>query len=91
MSVSPSRVTPPCGGRANPVVPRSSPFDTVVYNNRVTQLQLVSPTDQTIRNSQTLADGTVDPNRLKTTSAGFGAATSAQALRSMQIQARLSF
>jgi hypothetical protein len=66
-------------------------FNAVVINNRVTQLQLVSPTNQTIRNSQFLADGTVDPGRLKTTSAGFGAATGAQALRSVQMQLRFSF
>ena len=53
-------------------------FNVVVYNARQTQLQLVSPTNQTIRNSQFLADGTVDANRLKTTSAGFGAVTGAQ-------------
>ena len=50
-------------------------FNAVVYNARQTQLQLVSPTTPPIRNSQFLADGTVDPNRLKTTSAGFGAVT----------------
>ena len=33
-----------------------------------------SPTDQTIRNSQFLADGSVDPNRLQPRNAGFGAA-----------------
>jgi hypothetical protein len=66
-------------------------FNTVVYNGRVTQLQLVSPTNQAIRNQQFLADGTVDPNRLKTTSAGFGAATSAQAMRSTQLQVRFTF
>ena len=66
-------------------------FNVVVYNARHTQLQLVSPTNQTIRNSQYLADGTVDPARLKTTSAGFGAATGAQALRSIQVQLRFAF
>jgi hypothetical protein len=66
-------------------------FNAVVINGRVTQLQLVSPTNQTVRNSQYLADGTVDPNRLRTTAAGFGAATSAQAMRSVQLQARFSF
>jgi hypothetical protein len=66
-------------------------FNVVVYNARQTQLQLVSPTNQTIRNSQFLADGSVDPNRLKTTSAGFGAVTGAQPLRTVQIQLRLSF
>ena len=66
-------------------------FNAVVYNARQTQLQLVSPTNQTIRNSQFLADGTVDPNRLKTTAAGFGAATGAQPLRTIQAQLRFSF
>jgi hypothetical protein len=66
-------------------------FNAVVYNARQTQLQLVSPTDQTVRNSQFLADGSVDPNRLKTTSAGFGAATGAQPLRTLQAQVRFSF
>jgi hypothetical protein len=66
-------------------------FNTVVYNARVTQLQLVSPTNQTIRNPEYLSDGTVDPGRVKTTSAGFGAVTGAQALRSIQAQVRFSF
>lgn len=66
-------------------------FNVVVYNARQTQLQLVSPSNQTVRNPQFLADGTVDPTRLKTTSAGFGAATGAQALRTIQAQLRFSF
>ena len=66
-------------------------FNAVIYNARQTQLQLVSPTNQTIRNPQFLADGTVDPNRLKTTAAGFGAATGAQPLRTIQAQLRFSF
>ena len=66
-------------------------FNVVVYNARQTQLQLVSPTNQTIRNPQFLADGTVDPNRLKTTAAGFGAVTGAQPLRTIQAQLRFSF
>jgi hypothetical protein len=66
-------------------------FNTVVYSARQTQLQLVSPTDQTIRNPQFLADGSVDPNRLKTTAAGFGAATGAQTMRNLQLQFRFAF
>ena len=66
-------------------------FNTVVYSGRQTQLQLVSPTNQTVRNPQFLADGTNDPNRFKTTSAGFGAVTGAQALRTVQAQVRFSF
>ena len=48
-------------------------LNSVIYNSRVTQLQLVSPQNQTIRNSQFLANGDVDPARLRTTAAGFGA------------------
>ncbi|MEO8481582.1 MAG: carboxypeptidase regulatory-like domain-containing protein [Acidobacteriota bacterium] len=66
-------------------------FNTVVYSGRQTQLQLVSPVNQTVRNSQFLADGTVDQTKLKTTSAGFGGATGAQALRTMQLQVRFAF
>jgi hypothetical protein len=66
-------------------------FNTVVYSGRQTQLQLVSPTNQTVRNSQFLADGSVDPTKLKTTSAGFGAVTGAQALRTLQLQVRFAF
>ena len=41
-------------------------------------IQFNSPTDLTIRNSQFLADGSVDPARLTPNNAGFGAATGAQ-------------
>jgi hypothetical protein len=63
----------------------------VIITNRVTQLQYTNPTDLTIRNSQTLPDGSIDPNRLTPRTAGFGAATNAEALRSMQMQIRFSF
>jgi hypothetical protein len=66
-------------------------LDTVVYNGRVTELQLNSPTDQTVRNAQYLANGQVDPNRLTPRNAGFGAVTGAQAMRSIQAQIRFSF
>jgi hypothetical protein len=66
-------------------------LDTVVYSSRVTQLQLNSPTDQTIRNSQFLDDGSVNPARLKPNNAGFGAVTAAQAMRSIQAQIRIQF
>lgn len=66
-------------------------FNTVVYNGRVTQLQLVSPTNQTVRNPQFLPDGQLDQTKLRPNAAGFGAVTSAQALRSMQLQVRFSF
>jgi hypothetical protein len=66
-------------------------FNTVVINGRQTQIQYVSPTDLTIRNSQTLADGSIDTARLTPRTAGFGAANSAQAMRSIQLTARFSF
>jgi hypothetical protein len=66
-------------------------FNTVVYNTPQSTLQLLSPTDQQVRNSQYLPDGMVDPARLKPQSAGFGAVTSARPLRSVQIQLRLQF
>ena len=66
-------------------------LNTVIYNGVVTTLQLNSPTDQTVRNSQYLADGTVDSSRLLPRNAGFGAANSAQAMRSVQAQIRFQF
>ena len=50
-------------------------FNTVVISNRQNEIQFVSPTDLTIRNSQTLANGSIDPARLTPRTAGFGAAT----------------
>ena len=66
-------------------------FDTVIYDQRNQNVNYVSPTDLTVRNSQTLADGSNDPARLVPRNAGFGAATSAMALRSMQLQFRFRF
>ena len=66
-------------------------FNTVVINARQTQVQYNSPTDLTLRNSQFLADGSVDPSRLKPNNAGFGAATGAQNLRNLQLTVRFQF
>jgi hypothetical protein len=66
-------------------------LNTVVYNGRVTTVQVNSPTDQTVRNPQFLPDGSVDPNRLTPRNAGFGAVTTAQGMRSIQAQIRFSF
>jgi hypothetical protein len=66
-------------------------FNTVVFNGRNTTIQYTSPTDQTVRNSQYLADGTLDPTKLTPRTAGFGAVTAAQALRSLQVSFRFSF
>ena len=66
-------------------------FNTVVINNRQNEIQFVSPTDLTIRNSQTLANGSIDPARLTPRTAGFGAATGAMAMRTVQMQIRFRF
>jgi hypothetical protein len=66
-------------------------FDTVVFNGRDATLALNSPTNPTMRDSQLLADGTPDPAKLKPQDAGFGAVTSAAALRTIQAQIRFSF
>ena len=49
-------------------------FNTAIITGRQTQIPYNSPTDLTMRNSQLLADGTVDPAKLKPRDAGFGAA-----------------
>ena len=78
-------------------------FNAVIFNGRQTQLQLNSPTDLTIRNPQfvaaagdtTLAPGAtgnvLNPNRLTPSTAGFGAVTTAQAMRSFQLNMRFAF
>jgi hypothetical protein len=66
-------------------------FNKVVYSGRVTNMQLTSPTNQTLTNNQYLADGSINPNRVKPNQAGFGAVSSAQAMRSMQAQVRFQF
>jgi hypothetical protein len=66
-------------------------LNSVVYSNRVSQLQLNSPTSPTVRNAEYLSDGQVDPNRLTPRTAGFGAVTGALPLRTVQAQIRLAF
>jgi hypothetical protein len=66
-------------------------FNTVVINDRERNVIYRSPTDLTIVNSQTLADGSLDPARLTPRTAGFGAATNAQAMRNLQVQLRFAF
>ena len=66
-------------------------FNTSVIDGRVTQLQLNSPTDLTVRNAQFNADGTLNQARVKPRDAGFGAASTAQAMRTIQIQLRFQF
>ena len=66
-------------------------FNTVVITGRNTNIQYDNPTSQNILNSQTLADGSLNPQRLTPRTAGFGAANAARDLRSMQLQFRFRF
>lgn len=67
-------------------------FNTVIYNARSSTIQWTSPDNQaTILNNFNKADGTVDPAHLTPNTAGVGAVTGAQAMRSMQLQVRFQF
>ena len=66
-------------------------FNTFIPSARVTQMQLASPTNQTLVNNQYLDDGTLNPARVLPRNAGFGAVTGASAARSMQVQLRFNF
>ena len=66
-------------------------FNAVIISARQNTLQLNNPTDQVIQNGQYNSDGTLNAARLAPKNAGFGAATGAQAMRSVQVQLRLMF
>src|SRR5207247_2360045 len=66
-------------------------FNSAVISARNTTVQYTTPSNQTIRNSQTLADGSLDPARLLPQNGGFGAATGAQAMRTVRLTFRLGF
>lgn len=66
-------------------------FNTVVFDRIVNQLQLTNPTAQTIRNNQFLADGSLNPARIRPRAAGFGAANRALPMRTVQVQLRFRF
>ena len=66
-------------------------FNTVVYTGRSSTVQFNSTTDQTVRSSQYLQDGTLDPARVRPNQAAFGAVTGASSLRSVQGQVRFQF
>jgi hypothetical protein len=66
-------------------------LNTVVYSSRNTTVQYTSPTDQTVRNAEYNADGSINTARLTPRTAGFGAVTGAQALRSIQLSLRFMF
>jgi hypothetical protein len=67
-------------------------FNSLIFNAVQTTMQLNSPaTPTTVTNSQYSADGTLNPARLTPQTAGFGAATGAQSLRTVQVQVRFLF
>jgi hypothetical protein len=51
----------------------------------------VAEADQTVRNAQPFPNGQIDPARPTPRTAGFGAATGAAAMRSIQLQLRVQF
>jgi hypothetical protein len=63
----------------------------VVINGRNNSVQFDNPASMTVVNNQFNADGSVNQARLQPKNAGFGAANSAQALRTLQLQLRLRF
>ena len=72
-------------------------FNTVVFSGVSSQKQFNSPTDLTVRNPEFNADGTFAltgtpaVQRIKPQDVGYGAVTSAQAMRTVQGQIRFSF
>jgi len=66
-------------------------FNEVIWDSRNTTMNLQSPTDQTLTNPQFNADGTLVATRIRPTNSGFGAATGAMAMRSVQLQFRFTF
>ncbi|HEX6463556.1 MAG TPA: hypothetical protein VFZ98_03860, partial [Vicinamibacterales bacterium] len=53
-------------------------LNSYIINSRQTNMNFNNPAGMTLLNSETLADGSVDPNRLLPKNAGFGAANGAQ-------------
>jgi hypothetical protein len=67
-------------------------FNAVVINAFQSQVTFASPGNPTaILNNQLNADGSLNPARLTAATAGFGAATGAQAMRSIQLEAKFIF
>jgi hypothetical protein len=66
-------------------------FNTVDINNRNASAQFTSPTNLTMLNSQFNTDGTLNQSRLTPRNSGFGAATGARGLRTIQLQLRFQF
>ncbi len=66
-------------------------FNTVIITARNTTANFNNPTSMTLVNNQFNPDGSLNTARAKPNNAGFGAATNAEALRSVELQFRLLF
>jgi len=66
-------------------------FNAVIITGRNTTAQFNNPTSMTLVNNQYNADGSLNQSRLTPRNAGFGAATTAAALRNLQLQIRFQF
>ena len=66
-------------------------FNAVIITGRNTTANFDNPTSMTLQNNQFNADGSLNQSRLTPRNAGFGAATTAEALRNIQLQIRFQF
>ena len=86
--------TIPLGGNRNLQVRADffNAFNSVIYNAVQFTEQLNNPAaPTTVTNNQYLADGTLNPARLQPQTAGFGAVTGAQPMRTAQLHVRFQF
>jgi hypothetical protein len=66
-------------------------LNTVIINAVSTTATFNTPGGMVLQNNQYLSDGSLNATRLQPKSAGFGAATGAQSMRTLQLQLRFSF
>ena len=66
-------------------------FNTVVITNRQDEIQFVSPTDLTIRNSQTLREWLDRSGAVDAENGGLRRGDRAMGMRTMQMQVRFRF
>jgi hypothetical protein len=66
-------------------------FNAVIITGRNTTANFNNPTSMTLQNNQFNADGSLNQSRLTPRTAGFGAATAAEAMRNIQLQVRFQF
>jgi hypothetical protein len=66
-------------------------FNIVNFNGRQASITYNNPVDKVVVNPQYNADGSLVSNRLTPNTAGFGAVTSASAMRTIRLTARFSF